>query len=289
MTDFTFTRVAIIESLGPREMKSGSLLKDYLAGLRDGAGYVPDAALYRVTSAREFLETLASLTECAQRNEEHPILHIETHGFDDQSGIVFEDGSWLEWWELASPLAMLNAATGFNLLVCVAACFGGHFLERMRPNGQSPCWALIGPTKLVDPGELLGSFRDFYRELLTTLDGAPAVEALLKRKLGEGRFVVVTAEEWFHNLAMEHLAFHCTQARISERSLAIELQLQKMGRPRPLVEIERYMKEQAKLNIGKFFEAYFMTHQVPRNAERFAETKQQLATAAARFFASQGY
>lgn len=221
MSIFSFSKIAIIESLDPGEFKSGTHLGKYIEGLKVDFPGVPDAELTEVTGRVEFLKVLQALTDDAENGRGTPILQIEMHGWDDKTGLAFPDDTSLSWAELGSALATLNKATRFNLLVCVSACFGGHFIEALLPSGPSPCFAMIGPTNSVSPSELLGSFRSLYRQLLTTLDANTALSALLAHRLDEGGFVTATAEDWFFRLADGYLRTHCTPERLAERGSAI--------------------------------------------------------------------
>ena len=234
MSSFSFSKVSIIQALDPGEFESGTELGKYIDGLRDDRPTVPQVELINVKGREEFLRVIDTLVEEADRTDDCPILQIEMHGWEDKTGLAFPDDSSLSWPELSTPLARLNKATGFNLLVCMSACFGGHSLSFVRPHMPSPCFALIGPTHSVDPAELLGSFRALYRELLIKLDANAALVRLHAHGLEEGGFVTVTADDWFFKLAEGYLRTHCTKDRLKARAGAIVERLRrdgKMNRP----------------------------------------------------------
>ena len=290
MSTFSFSKVAIIESLDPGDFKSGSELSKYIGGLKSDRPEIPSAELTVVAGRVEFLDALKVLAEDAENHGEHPILQIETHGWADKTGLPFPDDTSLSWDELAAALTRLNKATGFNLVVCVAACFGGHFVEALRPNHPSPCFALIGPTHQTNGPELLGSFRSLYRELLTTLDADAALEALHAHRLDEGGFLTTTAEDWFFKLGDGYLRTHCTKERLKERGDAIVEQLRQEGKTlNPAVQsrIAQIGEELAFGFLDRRFPSFFMTDAIPENRERFSSSLIEAKRQAREFFDSQ--
>ena len=124
MADFTFDRVVVFQSLQPHEFKSGTELKLYLEGLSEDSSHPIPIELYEFSDLIGFKQQLLVLCNSIELGQ-HPILHLEMHGLADASGLVFSDNSKITWSDLQPILAELNMASGFNLLVCVATCFGG--------------------------------------------------------------------------------------------------------------------------------------------------------------------
>lgn len=292
MSDFTFTRVSIIQALPASEFESGTELSGYISGLREDFPLVPDVDLINVASKEEFLQEINNLISVCEQKGEQPILHIEIHGWDDRSGLAFPDMSSLQWCDLAEPLARLNRSTGFNLVVCVAACFGAHFLGCLHPTDRSPCFALIGPTLETDGSELLGSFRSFYRELLTTLDADAALKALHAHRLNEGGFLTITAEDWFYKLANGYLRTDCTKERLVERSAKIQDEMRASGQtltPADIKKVDQMGRSLAVNFLDRSFETYFMTEDIEGNAQRFSPSLEKTRRDVSEFFESQGY
>lgn len=288
MHEFTFTRVFIIQALTQKEFPSGTELKGYIDGLRENCPTVPPVDLVDVSSKEEFLAILTGLTsDCAQLNEQ-PILHIEAHGLTNQCGLCFPDGSKLDWLDLAGPLATLNQVSGFNLIVCVAACFGGHFLEGLKTGQASPCFGLIGPTHETNGPELLGSFRGLYRELLVNLDADAGLTALHAHRLGDGGFLTITAEEWFFKLVKGYLQRDCTRERLGERAAYLHDEIRAEGKTMPLGAVIQLGEQLARSYLDRSFETFFMTTHIPGNVQRFSESHEKAKSATTDFFASQG-
>jgi len=290
MSTFSFSKIAIIQSLDSGEFESGTELGKYIDGLRVDHATVPTVELINVRGRDEFLQAVDRLTADAEQNDECPILQIEMHGWDDKSGLAFPDDSSLTWGELSGPLARLNKATGFNLLVCMSACFGGHALSFIKPNSPSPCFGLIGPTESVNPGELLGSFRALYRGLLITLDANAALSKLQAHGLAEGGFVTVTAEDWFFKLAAGYLRTYCTKALLQARAAAIVERLKAEGKTlssSDAKKIDLIGELLATSFLNRQFPRFFMLDDIPENRSRFEQSMTTAAQQVAEFMSSQ--
>lgn len=290
MSNSSFSKVTIIESLDPTEFKSGTALCESINGLREDNPEVPIAELVSVRGRDGFLAKLQELTLAAQDKQELPILHIETHGWSNKSGLAFPDGSSLSWDDLAHSLCLLNRATGFNLVLCIATCFGGHFVSSIKPTAPAPCFALVGPTHTVLPDELLRSFRDFYRALLTTLTAPAALQALLAHRLVDGGFLTTSAEDWFFKLGDGYLRNHCTREQLKERAEKIVEQLKQESKPvtpELQVEIDRMGEALAFDFLDRRFSEFFMINEIPENIDRFAASLIKAKARAASFFEAQ--
>ncbi|WP_041653945.1 hypothetical protein [Achromobacter xylosoxidans] len=290
MSNFSFSKVTIIESLKPTDFKSGTSLCESINGLREDNPEAPLAELETVQGCDGFLAKIRELTLSARDNDEFPILHIETHGWGDKSGLAFADGSSLGWDDLAQSLGLLNEATRFNLVVCVAACFGGHFVGSIKPTAPAPCFALVGPTHTVLPDELLRSFRDFYRALLTTPTAPAALQALLAHRLTVGGFLTTSVEDWFFKLADAYLRNDCTPERLKERAEKIIEQLKRESKTvnsEQQAEIEKIGETLAFGFLDRRFSEFFMIEEIPENADRFAASLAKAKAQATSFFNAQ--
>lgn len=287
MSTFNFSKVVIIESLEPDEFESGTVLSQYINGLREDNPDAPPAELTQVEGCNDFLAKIHELTLAVQNDGDFPILHIEMHGCSDKTGLAFPDGSSLSWNGLANALASLNNAMYLNLVVCISTCFGGHFVGSINPMGSAPCFALIGPTHKANGPELLGSFRGFYRELLTTLDTRAALEALYSHRLNQGGFVTTSAEDWFFKLAKGYLLRDCTPSRLRERADKIIEELNQEGKAvsaEQRIAIEKIGETMAMVFLDRIFPRFFMIDSIPANAQRFANSLARAKAEALEFF-----
>lgn len=290
MSSFSFSKISIIQALDPGEFETGTELGRYIDGLREDHLTVPRVELINVKGRDGFLRAVDALVTGAKQYDDIPILQIEVHGWEDKSGLAFPDDSSLSWLELAAPLALLNMATRFNLLVCMSACFGGHSLSFVRPHHPSPCFALVGPTHSVDPAELLGSFRALYRELLINLDADAALGKLHAHGLEEGGFLTVTAGDWFFKLADGYLRTHCTKDRLKARAAAIVERLRIEGRilgHPDLSAVDHIGAMLASSFFDRQFDKFFMLREIPENQRRFEEALVKAKQRADEFMAAQ--
>ncbi|MFZ6676901.1 hypothetical protein [Undibacterium sp. Tian12W] len=290
MATSTHTKVVIIESLdpdNPADFKSGSELLLYLEGLTEDNPHVIPAILRKVSSENEFRVELRELIRLAKETGEKPILHIETHGYDDASGIVFADGSSCLWSDLKPLLEELNEASKFNLLVCFASCFGAWSLGMIRPMEAAPCWGLIGPSESTDGAELFGAFRAFYRPLLVSGDADSGFEALTSWPLQEGYFLVQIAEDWFYKLIDGYLKMDCTKERINERAKSIHSRIP--NKSISIEMIEQIGRNRTETIIDDYFEKFFMVNRIIENRERFSNGLREAKKNAKDFFETQGF
>lgn len=189
--DIRFNAIAIAESLD-RGARTGKILLDYLGGLIEETE-LPIATVYRdCSSADAFREFVATLTTSAYSEGLLPVLHIEAHGSLDE-GIYFADDSMLTWPELCQITRPLNIATSFQLTVVVAACFGISVVMGVSLKEPAPCFAMVGPSDELDPGEVLASYRAMYGAMLKTLDAAQVVAAMDTTKPARGGIVLMSA------------------------------------------------------------------------------------------------
>ena len=272
MSTFSFSKVVIIQALDQGDDESGTKLGQFIDSLRSFHQNIPRVELINLQCRQEFLDVIDRLTREAEQSDECPILQIEMHGWDDKSGLAFPDESSLLWHELATPFAKLNKATGFNLLVCMSACFGGRSLSFVKPDSPSPCFALIGPTESIFPDELLASFKSLYRELLTTLDANAALAKLHATKLQKGGFITVTAEDWFFRLADGYLRTYCTKERLATRGAAIIEKLRSEGTELNATQLSAFAQIGQKMAysfVDRQFPRFFMLEDTPGNRSRF--------------------
>jgi hypothetical protein len=272
MPSFKLSKLVIIQGLNSDDEKTGTQLRRYINRLRIKNPNVPPVEMFKVKSAQEFLTAVHELTRNAELYNEHPALQIETHGLRDRKGLGFPDGSSLCWHEMAPSLAALNKATNFNLLVCMSACFGVHSLSFVHPHEPSPCYVLIGPSHEAYPKELLGGFKAFYEELLTTLDCSAAVEKLRSNKMIEGDFTSVTAAEWFFKLADGYLRNLCTKEVLQVRASKIVEQYEREGSTRDFGSVERLGHDFANSFLDRTYETFFMLNDIAENRIRFKES-----------------
>lgn len=271
-----FNRIVIIESLGDNEARTGKILSEFIKGQLDTCGCPIPIEYLRCENSLEFNEIFVSLLSIADRDGDICLLHVECHG-DPVRGLEFANGSELSWNELSFKLQQLNMATKFNLLAVFSACYGGHFLERFLPVGPAPCWAMVAPTDVVDPGEIMNGFRVFYASLLSQFDVGKAASAIETQTLSQGRWLGQHAELWFEKVTLEYIENHCTKEAIRKRSKTIRRKLLTGGKRVSFGKLKRGLRSPNRNRlVGELFDRYFMISSIPENAVRFEAARLRL-------------
>ncbi|PXX45223.1 hypothetical protein [Undibacterium pigrum] len=289
MYGFEFSRIIIIESLPKEEFASGEELQNYLTALNEDNTGIPSVELVQISNAEEFRTLIGELILIAQENNDIPILHIETHGDEDASGIVFSDNSELGWNELRVLLGPLNVATKMNLVICVAACFGGHFVTELLLGQTAPCIMLIGPSSYTNGPELLGRFRDFYRELFKTLDVLEAFSALNETELHEGEFLCVTATEWFHRVTVGYVKRYCSKAMLENRARNVHDQIIAEGKSVSIIDVQEIGFARVKEIADDYAETFFALQLVEGARDRFSSEIEKVKNQLTEFIQMEGY
>lgn len=170
MLALSFDYVLIVEWLFDEDERTGGSLARWLLGKLP-----PERVVYVECSSPDELESalLRALDDIPTRGT--PIVHIEAHGEDPVAGqtpggFVGPDGEGgrelLAWDWLANALRPLNIASGLNLLVVGAACYGEGLMLGAEGGEQMPFVAVVGYTEKVLWQSLRDSLLELYRCLL---------------------------------------------------------------------------------------------------------------------------
>jgi hypothetical protein len=270
-TGFSFTKIVILESLEEHDPhKTGETLKTVIDGFVSDAGMAMPVELVRCVTKDDVLNTLERLITEATTEEQIPVIHFECHGNPDH-GLFCADDTVVDWGTLGRYLTRLNKATGLNLLAVFAACHGGYFLKNLSPLAPSPCWAMVGPTESIDPADAMGGFRSFYRVAINDRDIGLAAAALKGHSLANGRWLSQHCEIWFESVVKNYVVRLCNKEATRKRAKAMHRQSVKQGTPKSIGFFIRALKNLNRQNLsGKFFDSYFMVHEIPSNDKRFA-------------------
>lgn len=266
----SLSRIVVIESLAPEEVRTGQITAGWLSSLADEHNLGIGVDLVTISGAQGFRQFLRELTELSRQQDDWPMLHIECHG-SKSIGLRFSDDTLLPWESFGLLLTELNIATQFNLPVVVSACFGAHLLSQYSPVKPAPAFGIIAPTHAIDPAEILSGLRTFYSRFAATSDLGLATSELAKQKLSTGGWFSKLAEHWYEQLAAAHLHKHCTRAAVRHWARTFSHKLRSAGRSTPVREIERQLMERSLAGLtGKYFDRFFCLHRIPDNAARFA-------------------
>jgi len=130
-----------------------------------------------VTSKKQLIELLQSL-ESEVENGFRPIVHFDTHGSKENGLEIGETGELVSWDIITEELRKLNTASGNNLFVFVAACYGFYLLKALTIKKPCPFFIMFGPSDVVTFGEVESSVVPFYMKLFKTASVDAAIQAL---------------------------------------------------------------------------------------------------------------
>lgn len=263
-----FNRLYIVESLEDHELKTGTELFEYLQPVVEDSPFALSLGLFTCAGVQGFRDVAARVLEKSKAGH-LPWLHIECHGSSDD-GLYFANGSELSWEDLCDLLRPINEACGFQLFVVVSTCYGANIVSGIDTGEGAPCLGLIGPSDQVDPAELLGHFRDFYRTLLQTTDIGHAMGSWKNRKLQHGSMAIVTANDWWRDLMFSYLSENGTSKGIEAVARRQRKLLHAEGKNQSVGSLKRIFRRQLPAIVEIRFRRYFMLDEVPQNTQRFA-------------------
>lgn len=275
LAGFSFSRIVIVQSLEPTEVQTGTILSKYIEAQIGLNGRNIPIDVIECGDAAQFKSLMQQLIQDATTGI-IPLLHVECHG-DPVDGLEFANGSTLRWDEIASQLVPLNLATKFNLLAVFSACFGAHFISQMGAMSPAPCWCVVAPTEMVDPGEIMAGLRVFYEALFRHSDMGNAVKAISKCHLSHGRWLWKPAELWFDQLVTAYVKEHCTVKATRIRTKGFYREIKRQGDHKSIGALRRNLRDKNRQNLlNDYFDTYFMTLKLPENNVRFASTRQRI-------------
>lgn len=268
MANIGFSRVVILESLEPREVKTGEILNNYLKGLLQEYKLETRVDYFPFESANELKELIRRVIEDIPQYGK-VVLHIECHG-DILDGLLLSNGSELSWDELAAEIVPLNIATEFNLTLSIAACFSAHFLGKMDGLTTCPCRLLVAPSEEVNPADCMAGFRVFYESILRTRDLEASIKGIESIKLERGQWYGEYADRWFVKIATAYIKNECNSIELDRRARRIYRGLKAAGRSANVGAIRRGMRKKiVEEQIPDMYETFFGIKEFPERRDMF--------------------
>lgn len=120
---------------------------------------------HSIQSAKQLFNRLEALTSAATEIGLRPLLHFDMHGNAELGLHISASDEYIPWTTLADHLGALNVATGNNLCVVGAACYGLKAISSMSLERPTPFFLLLAPEEEVSMGFLEDNIPAFYREL----------------------------------------------------------------------------------------------------------------------------
>lgn len=262
-----FSRIAIVQSLREDESPTGRKLRDAIEQTARFAHDV-EVSFLDAPSASKFWSALDQIRESVANVANVPVVHIEAHGLSDRTGLYLADGTGVSWAQLKTSLTEINRRTGCRLLVTLAACHGAYIQATLDMQSEAPCWALMGPSGVVSPPDLVGSYSSFFMKLLAERDVDVAIQALHDMPERQAIYFLRTSEDFFKEVFSRYRAGKGSQAHLEDRVAQFGASLKKMGLGQP-DWLRRTMLESEMQILAKFFTRFFFIDEHPENVERF--------------------
>ncbi len=287
MPKLDFERIVILESLFPNDyLKTGEELANYLGPMIIDRKTQPLVEFARFSSHHELKLIIENLTYEVINGGKIPVLHIETHGSEFGNGLVLGDNTKITWPEPIDLCVALNRATRFNLILVIAACYSGDLWKNeFRLDKPSSYGLLVAPSDVANGPEMLGGFRDFYRNLLDYKNGWIALEKLFHFRLNEGIFLTKAAHECFFATlkTMYSRMFEPVQFEkiLADNDKAVMKRYGYLGKHIRPLERKRHLNAFAflqKTYLNEMFDTFFMVEDFPENEENFGYINQELTT-----------
>lgn len=226
MKSAKFSKVIIIQSLN--DVLTGNRLQDDLSILTVFTQGIVTSELINISNKQQFLNLLCKIKQDVQENKYLPIIHIEAHGIEDNTGLILAENADISWQEMKRPLSEINMATRLNLVVCISACYGGSFASALNTEDRAPCWAMIGPKEKMYPDDLLRDYTKFYEKIFKTGNGGSSVRRLNDGLIGsDAKYFFMTAEQFFEIVWMGYLRDQCSNDELNKRANKIVKELRR--------------------------------------------------------------
>jgi hypothetical protein len=192
-----------IKSLEPKEEGSTQRVLDDLEPFFAQLGLPFEVVIPK--SGKELLQALAEIEQRVVQHGAKPLIHFDTHG-DSKAGLYIVDShECVGWEELADALRSINVATGNNLCVVSAACFGFYVALKASILKPVPFYLLIGPPESISFGYVESALFAFYQQLFQTSDIVGAYDTNLSGQMKlfhSQKMLVVAIARYFRQHCM---------------------------------------------------------------------------------------
>lgn len=261
-----YNQILVVDSLPDAERGVLDRLFDDMTGWAEVAEEPPTPVRVSLANANELPALLGQCADAVRTHPYVPLLHIECHGHDE--GLQFADGSTLSWRDLKLHLVALNEATKLNLVVIIAACFGGSIARISGADDRAPFWGFIGPKEEISTGQLSDAMSAFYQALFMTKSSHRAIEALRATE-GGGKFWILSAQAIFKLIGESYSREYLTDTNVAQRAMVLRALAAQQGVEWPVEEVERMIRDPRYMD--RMRARFFMLDLFPDHRERFAQ------------------
>ena len=127
MSESRFNCIVILDSIPAGEFNTAKRLYEDVEICAAAYSPTPGIAYLRVENESSLFDYLRQFQLQNEQNDAFPLLHIESHGYED--GLQLANRTLVSWERLKEALIQLNVAMRLNLIVVLASCFGGSVNE----------------------------------------------------------------------------------------------------------------------------------------------------------------
>lgn len=270
-----YNKLFVIQSLDPNEPQTGDDLVSAVKPVLAQFGI--DVELLKAKTRGEFFEAMDNVwRQCATATPRvYPVLHLETHGFGDLSGIsIRPPRERVTWEEFSDRCRDINRECHNNMMVTTGLCHGLHAISKITIRAEAPFFALVGPEDAVSIASVRG-FVEFYKSVFESGDISAAMTKL------SNKFRMFLAPRLFTNAFAAYLREDCKGEGREERIDRLLAQFfenhagWKVSEENARAIIEEYTKP-SEAAFLRFKERFLMSAH-PLNSGRFDEVSYELA------------
>ena len=214
--------LVIVQSLAKDDLPTGDLLFEGIIKYKKFKEESLSAEIHHVSGKVALFEFLEALNLRIKNDQLFPILHLETHGYED--GIQLASGERVPWLELLPYFRKINVTLGNQLIIVLAVCVGISLIGAVWPDDRAPFNAMIGATRDVSQIDIRNGFESFYDTYFFTFDILASLESI-NAAIGQEKplFYVLTANHIFDAFVdpdrdPKHFAQMVTQHAVEEKS-----------------------------------------------------------------------
>jgi hypothetical protein len=283
MGDGQVNGVAILDAIPDGELNTARRLKEDLIDLSLNTADGLQVQYVRVHTLADLEAGISSLVDDARNNGLKPWLHLEGHGSADETGFQVADGAHCSWDYLKQLITPLNVATGLNLILILATCFGGSFARAIQTVDRAPVLGLLGPKREVKTGQIEIGFIEFYRSFFESSSLKKAIEALNATAPGN-LYYRTSAQQFFYAVWAGYKNILCTPQEIDNRAKRMfrEAKAKQLPRTPSIGQLKRLIRGNEKEFFEKYRDIYFMYDLDDTNRIRFPVTYKEAEAYASR-------
>lgn len=273
----SFDSLYVIESLDINDgdtltgTKLLNNLKPYAAATKALSTY-----LITVETAEQWRQAMEFLRDKASEGQ-RPIIHFEIHGTEEKDGLYIKNGNIVYWQEVLQRISDINYASGCNLLVSFAVCYGQYLAQFINAFNRMPFCFSLGSFEELYEDDLEIRFFAFYKELLTSFNLDKAYQALVDvRKEMPSNYYPIKADVLFAKVMKGYLENNCSRVALKLRAESeMEAAPEKFGHftKEQRRQFVKDFRKAERENHEKFYqesvENYFQLKEHPENRNRF--------------------